>query len=185
VQQLVEAYMCYRALRSRKAQMSRVASLLRRRVPIYVWLPVVLACAVAGSIASTLRPVRPIPSPPHVPRAEKSSQSPSPAEEAPRTAENQLSGASGPSREAAVIALPTEELDLPAPSIVKRQEQVPVGIAPRSAQPKVHASVASNDRSAPKARRPQRISQRAVKVPSNAGGLKNVPIIGPMFSVLQ
>jgi len=165
--------------------MSRVTSLLRRRVPIYVWLPIILACAVAGSIASTLRPVRPIPSPPHVPRAEKSSQSPSPAEEAPRTAENQLSGASGPSREAAVIALPTEELDLPAPSIVKRQEQVPVGIAPRSAQPKVHASVASNDRSAPKARRPQRISQRAVKVPSNAGGLKNVPIIGPMFSVLQ
>jgi len=162
-----------------------VASLLRRRVPIYVWLPVVVACAVAGSIASTLRPVRPIPSPPHVPRAEKSSQSPSPAQEAPRTAENQ-SGASGPSSEAAVIALPTEELDLPTPSIVERQEQVSAGIAPRSAQPKVHASVASNDRSAPKARRPQRMSQRAVKVPSkSAGGLKNVPIIGPMFSLLQ
>jgi hypothetical protein len=56
--------------------MSRVASLLRRRVPIYVWLPIILACAVAGSIASTLRPVPPIPSPPHVPRSEKSSQIP-------------------------------------------------------------------------------------------------------------
>jgi len=169
--------------------MSRVTSLLRRRVPIYVWLPIILACAVAGSIASTLRPVRPIPSPPHVPRAAKSSQSPliaSPAEEAPRTAESQLSSALGPPREPAVIALPTEELDLPSPSLVERQEQVPTGIAPRTPVPKVHAKVVSNDRSAAKAPRPQRMSQRTVKVPSkSAGALNNVPIIGPMFSLLQ
>jgi len=166
--------------------MSRVTSLLRRRVPIYVWLPIILACAVAGSIASTLRPVPPIPSPPHVPRAEKSSQIPlvaSPVEEAP-TAESQLSSALAPPREPAVIALPTEELDLPSPSVVERQEQVPAGIAPRTPVPKVHAKVASNDRSAAKARRPQRMSQRTVKVKS-AGALNNVPIIGPMFSLLQ
>ena len=169
--------------------MSRVTSLLRRRVPIYVWLPIILACAVAGSIASTLRPVPPIPSPPHVPRGEKSSQSPlitSPAEEAPRTAESQLSSALGPPREPAVIALPTEELDLPSPSVVERHEQVPAGIAPRTPVPKLHAKVANNDRSAVKARRPQRMSQRTVKVPSkSAGALNNVPIIGPIFSLLQ
>ena len=168
--------------------MSRVTSLLRRRVPIYVWLPIILACAVAGSIASTLRPVPPIPSPPHVPRAEKSSQIPlvaSPVEEAP-TAESQLSSALAPPREPAVIALPTEELDLPSPSVVERQEQVPAGIAPRTPVPKVHAKVASNDGSAAKPRRPQRMSQRTVKVPSkSAGALNNVPIIGPMFSLLQ
>jgi hypothetical protein len=178
--------------------MGRVTSPLRRRVPIYVWLPIILACAVAGSIASTLRPVPPITSPPHVPRAEKSSQSPliaSPAEEAPRassaekaprTAESQLSSALDPPREPAVIALPTEELDLPSPSVVERQEQVPAGIAPRTPVPKVHAKVGSNERSAAKARRPQRMSQRTVKVPSkSAGALNNVPIIGPMFSLLQ
>jgi hypothetical protein len=169
--------------------MSRVASLLRRRVPIYIWLPIILACAVAGSVASTRRPVPPIPSPPHVPRAEKSSPTPliaSPAEEATRTAENQLSGALGPPREPAVIALPTEELDLPSSSVVERQEQVPAGIAPRTPVPKVHAKVASDDRLAPKAYRPQRRSQRPVKVPSkSAVGLKNVPIVGPIFSLLQ
>jgi hypothetical protein len=169
--------------------MSRVASLLRRRVPVYIWLPIVLACAVAGSIASTLRPIPPIPNPPHVPRAENSSQSPltaSPAEEAPRTAESLLSRVFGPLREPAVIALPTEELDLPSPSVVERQEQVPTGIAPRTPVPKVHAKVASDDRLAPKAYRPQRRFQRPGKVPSkSAVGLKNVPIIGPMFSLLQ
>jgi len=150
--------------------MSRVTSLLRRRVPIYVWLPIILACAVAGSIASTLRPVPPILSPPHVPRVEKSSESPLIASPA----------------EPAVIALPTEELDLPSPSVVERQEQVPAGIAPRRPVPKVHAKVASNDRSAAKARRPQQMSQRTVKVPSkSAGALNNVPIIGSMFSLLQ
>jgi hypothetical protein len=168
--------------------MSRVASLLRRRVPIYIWLPIILACAVAGSIASTLRPVPPIPSSPHVPRAEKSSQSPliaSPAEEVPRTAESPLSRAFDPPREPAVVALPTEELDLPSPSLVERQEQVPAGIAPRTAVPKVHA-IASNDRLAPKAYRSQRRSQRPSKVPSkSAVGLNNVPIVGPMFSLLQ
>jgi hypothetical protein len=169
--------------------MSRVTSLLRRRVPIYIWLPIVLACAVAGSIASTLRPIPPIPSPPHVPRTEKSSQSPliaSPAEEAPRTAESLLSRAFGPPREPAVIALRTEELDLPSPSVVERQEQVPAGIAPRTPVRKVHAKVASDDRLAPKAYRPQRRLQRPGKVPSkSAVSLKNVPIIGSMFSLLQ
>jgi hypothetical protein len=169
--------------------MSRVTSLLRRRVPIYVWLPIILTCAVAGSIASTLRPIPPIPSPPHVPRAEKSSHSPfiaSPAKEALRTAESQLSSALGPPSEPAVIALPTEELDLPSLGVVERQEQVPAGMAPRTPVPKVHAKVASNERSAAKARRPQRMSQRTVKVPSkSAGALNNVPIIGPMFSLLQ
>lgn len=189
-QQLVEAYICQHALRSRKkAHMSRVASLPRRRVPIYIWLPIILACAVAGSIASTLRPVPPSPSPPHVPRAEKSSQSPlfaSPADEAPRTAEGPLSRAFGPPSESAHIALPTEELDLlPSPSLVERHEQIPAGIAPRTAVPKVHA-IASSDRLAPKAYRSQRRSQRPSKVPSkSAVGLNNVPIIGPMFSLLQ
>lgn len=171
--------------------MSRVASLLRRRVPIYIWLPIILACAVAGSIAGTLHLVPPIPSPPHVPRAEKSSQRPliaSPAEEAPRTAEIPPLRAFGPSHEPPIIALPTEELDLPSPSVVEHQEQeeqVPVGIAPRTTVPKTHA-IASNDRLAPKAYRPQRRSQRPGKVPSkSAAGLNKVPIIGPMFSILQ
>ena len=39
--------------------MSRFASLFSQRVPLYVWLPIVLACAAAGFIASTLRPVIP------------------------------------------------------------------------------------------------------------------------------
>lgn len=77
--------------------MSRGASLFSRRVPLRIWLPIVIACAAAGYVASTLWPVRPIASQPDIPRSEGLSQAPvpaSPVEEPTRTA-GQLSRAPG------------------------------------------------------------------------------------------
>ena len=53
--------------------MSRVASLFSRRVPLRIWLPIVITCAVAGFVASTFRA---IPSTPHIPRSEGQGQAP-------------------------------------------------------------------------------------------------------------
>ena len=49
--------------------MSLFPSFHRRRVPLYIWLPIVLACAAVGFVASTLRPIRGMPGA-HVPRSE-------------------------------------------------------------------------------------------------------------------
>jgi len=38
--------------------MSLVPSFVGRRVPIYIWLPIVLACATAGFVVGTLHPAR-------------------------------------------------------------------------------------------------------------------------------
>ena len=43
--------------------MSLIPSFHGRRVPLYIWLPIVLACAAVGFLASTLRPIRGMPSP--------------------------------------------------------------------------------------------------------------------------
>ena len=57
-----------------KAHMSRVASLFSRRMPLRIWLPIVITCAVFGYVASTLRP--PTADQPHTPRSERPSQAP-------------------------------------------------------------------------------------------------------------
>ena len=42
----------------RNLKMSLIPSFYGRRVPFYIWLPIVLACAAVGFVASTLRPIR-------------------------------------------------------------------------------------------------------------------------------
>ena len=179
--------------------MSRVASLLSRRVPLYMWLPIVLACAAAGAIASTLRPVHPPPGKP-IPRSEVPSQPPVTASlpvEPTRTGGSQLSSAPNPPGDAASIALPTDDIDLPTPtrSIAERHAkaddagvaapQLPAaeGVPPRASAARTDRSRARTDRATGRA---QRTAQQPAKAPSTASaGLKNVPIIGPVFSLFQ
>ena len=171
--------------------MSRFASLFSQRVPLYVWLPIVLACAAAGFIASTLRPV--IPNEPHIPRSERPSRTPvtaSPAEDATKTAKGQLSRAIGPPRDAPSVVLPTDETDLatPAPSAADRHAHAPdVGqSAPPAPAMKVAPKAVRTDHALAKARRPQRTAQQPAKAPStSSASLKNIPLIGPVFSLFQ
>jgi hypothetical protein len=174
--------------------------LFSRRVPLYIWLPIVLACAAAGFIASTLRPVRPIPSNSSIPRSEAPSPAPAialPAEAPTRTAESQISRALGPPRDAAPIAHPSDEIDLPTPasSVTEHREKAaddaamaapPVraaqGVPPRARAAGTDRSGARTGRATGRA---QRTAQPA-KVPSTtSAGLKNVPIFGPLFSLFQ
>jgi hypothetical protein len=174
--------------------------LFSRRVPLYVWLPIVLACVAAGVVASTLQPIHPLPDKP-IPRSEVPSQAPvtaSPAVEPTRTGGSQVSSAPSPPRGAASIALPTEEIDLPTPasSVTEGHEKVtddvgvaapPVpavqGVPPRARAARTDRSGARTGRATGRA---QRTAQQPAKAPSTASaGLKNVPIIGPVFSLFQ
>jgi hypothetical protein len=158
--------------------MSRGASLFSRRVPLRIWLPIVIACAAAGYVASTLWPVRPIASQPHIPRSEgPSQQAPvlaSPMEEPTRTA-GQLSRAIGPPREVA-------QHDR-APKKVR--ESAPPPPATKGTLPR-RARAARAGHSVARASRPQRTAQQPVKASSTpSAGLKNIPLIGPVFSLFQ
>jgi len=152
--------------------MSRVASLLRQRVPLLIWFPIVIACAATGFVASTLWPVQPILSSQHIPRSERSGQA----------------SVTASLTETPSIVLAADEVDLPTPvrSVAERheKERVDVGTAAKGAPARARA--ARTDNSATKARRPQRTAQQPANTPpKSSAGLKNVPIIGPVFSLFQ
>jgi hypothetical protein len=179
--------------------MSRVASLFSRRVPLRIWLPIVIACAAAGFVASTLWPIRLTPSTLHIPRSEGPGQATgtaSPMGVFPRTADSQLSRVLGPPRDIPSITLPAEEEDLPTPAPPPRAAErhqpvsnevgksVPSALATKRTS--ARANAARTDHVTAKARRPQRTAQQPGKAPStSSAGLKNLPIIGPLFSLLQ
>jgi hypothetical protein len=158
--------------------MSRVASLFSRRVPLRIWLPIVIAFAVAGYVASTLRPVRPTADQPHTPRSERPSQAPvtSPVDEhEPTMTAGQLSRANGPPRD-----------------VVEHREQTPADVGAPAPPPRAtkgkspRARVARVEHAVARASRPQRTAQQPVKAPPTpSAGLKNIPLIGPVFSLFQ
>jgi hypothetical protein len=168
--------------------MGRDASLFSRRVPLRIWLPIVLACAAAGFIASIFRP---LPSSPHIPRSEWPGQSRiTSVEDKSWVAGDLLSSATSAQRNGMPTLL-TEKVHAPirARSTGPRYEQEPVNVgvpavtknaaAPRPRTARIERSVA-------KPRRPKRTAQQAAKVSSTSSvGLKNIPFFGPVFSLLQ
>ena len=117
--------------------MSRVASLFGRRVPLRIWIPIVIACAAAGFVASTLWPVRPIPSTPHIPRSEGSDQTPVIASPT----------------EVPSIVLAADEVDLPTPvrSVAEHHGKEPTDVgtpAPAAKGAPARARAARTDNSA-------------------------------------
>jgi hypothetical protein len=173
-----------------------MTSLAARRIPVYVWVPIILACTVAGVFASKLRPLRPAHSTPPVQHSAIPSPPPvaaSPAAHSSTDITGQGSRALGsPGSASAPASFPTDELDLPtpAPKIADRpgQQTKPSAEATRSA-PSSHGpgrARAARDHSLNRARRPQNIAQQPAKAPSTASsGLKSVPIIGPVISLFQ
>jgi hypothetical protein len=79
-----------------------------------------------------------------------------------------------------------------ADDAAERREQAPEDVG-ASARPTPatkgmpsRTRVARADNSAARARRPQRTAQQPIKAPSTpSAGLKNIPLIGPVFSLFQ
>ena len=167
------------------ANMSQLVSLLKRQVPIYVWFPIVLACAGLGFIASKWRPVAPVVSKPPILRTSET-----PAPHTDEQTEHQISRALSAPGHAPAISLPADEVDLPTPALtgVQREELanniarvVPAAQAPKSSPQPTKATRRERVAKAHRA-----TAQQPTKVPSApSGGLKNVPIIGSLFSLFQ
>lgn len=170
------------------------ASTSSRRVPPHVWVPVILACALAGVIASELVPIHRTPAAPRIPLSEVPGQLPvaaSRVDQSPTAVTAQASRAMGPPH-AGPASLPTGELDLPssAPRVADRTEPPTNGTiesAPPTLPNQARARVrAARDRAVARARRPRRTAQRLAKPPATASaGFKNVPIIGPVLTLFQ
>jgi hypothetical protein len=160
--------------------MSHLASLLKRQLPIYIWLPIVLACAGLGYIASKLHPVAPVANRPPIYRTSEV-----PAPRTDEQTEHQFSRALSPPGHAPAISLPAEDkVDLPAPVPMRVQGDELADHIVRETPP-AHASKPSPQ--PPKAARRERIAKahRAPAQQPAKSGLKNVPIIGSLFSLFQ
>jgi hypothetical protein len=157
-------------------------SLFSRRVPLYVSLPLIVGCGAAGFLASTWQPVPSLPT-----------QGSVVANTELLSREPQLAPASSRSKS---IVLPIEEIDLPTPAVQAAKVAERQGTDSDEAQsapastPMMKAARRSPGadrpvRSTSKAR-PQRTAQQRTGPPAPPPtGLKSIPIIGPMFSLLQ
>ena len=176
--------------------MSLLTRLFTHRVPLQISVPIVVACAAAGFFASGLDHSETTRGASQMSAAV--SQGPvatSTIVEPPRMREQTL--AEDPQQPLAMAAVALPPLDaaaLPLPSIpipakVEPPAQEPAvkpePPAPETKSPPARTRAApSQQRSASTARRPRRIAQQPG--PSTpTGGLKSIPLIGPMFSVLQ
>jgi hypothetical protein len=172
--------------------MNRLASLFSHRVPLYISVPVIFACGAVGYIANTLRPGSAIVGQaqiyrPPEPQPSRGAVATSPAEHATPD-QKELLGASAPPGDVPSIAMPlTNKVDL-----VARSGRVPAKVietAPpvlvvetMSARPRATRAV----RTPSKPRRPQRMARRSMSAPTTAStGLKSIPLIGLVFSLLQ
>jgi hypothetical protein len=172
--------------------MSSLASLFAWRIPVYVWVPIILSCAMVGVFASKLRPLHPALSTPPVQHFAVPSPSPvavSPMDPSSSTvATGQGSRALG-SPVPAPVPFPTDELDLPtpAPRVTDRPEQEnnaraeTIPSAPSSHGP--GRARTARDHPLNRAQRSHNIAQQSAKTPSS--GFKSVPIIGPVISLFQ
>lgn len=173
------------------AYMSRFAPLFSQRVPLYIFLPVITACGAAGYIANTTGSGSPIidqAQTQHGPVAT------SPVAEQATPDQKELSDALSPTRDASSISLlPAAEVDIPtpAPRVVERTERVPPNVIESAPPVPVTKAMPENPRATRAVRavskppRPQRVARQPTSTPATAStGLKNIPLIGPVFSSL-
>jgi len=187
--------------------MSWVRLVFGRRVPLYVSLPVVATCGAAGFIVSTMQPgstyavgqqvavqsqsynlAKAVPAPVATAATE---EPPSPnAIQAPLAEPSLLRNGS------AVAGLPAEKIDLPtgASAGVAQVAPAPIpGVVPTAPSVRAATHPAQRTRAAraerpahaAAVRRSQPIAQQRVSAPSKSAGLKGLPLIGPVFSLLQ
>ena len=180
--------------------MSRFAPLLNQRVPLYISLPVIVACGVVGFIASTVQPPGGTITDQVIShRSAELSQAPvaaSTTEEPARIGEKELARALHQPRSAPSITVPpTADTDLPAPAptVVWRRDEAPNDIVEPTpplvavtTSPARRTKPARTDRPLVKVRRAQQAAQLPARPPSkSSASLKNVPLIGPVFSLFQ
>jgi hypothetical protein len=187
--------------------MSWVRLVFGRRVPLYVSLPVVATCGAAGFIVSAMQP-GPIFSggkqvavqsqsysrakaPPAPVTTSAVEEPPSPNAVQPPLAEPSL-----PRDGSSVASLPAEEIDVPtrltgAPAGVAQVAPAPIPAVAstarsvRAATQRTRAARAERPAHPAAARRSQPIAQQRVSAPPKSAGLKGLPLIGPVFSLLQ
>jgi hypothetical protein len=175
--------------------MSRLP-LFSQRVPLYISLPVIVACGAVGYFANTIGPLSTIFGEAQIHRPAEPEPSHAAVATSPATPDQkELSGSSAPPRDAQSVALlPADEVDLPtpAPRVIERNERVPANViepAPPGPVTKVmpeHPRATRAVRVASKPRRPQRVARQPTSTPATAStGLKSIPLIGPVFSLLQ
>jgi hypothetical protein len=178
---------------SGNAYMSRLP-LFSQRVPLYISLPVIVACGAAGYIANTIGPVSTIFGQAQIHRPAEPEPSHGAVATSPATPDQkELSGSSARPRDVQSVALlPADEVALPtpAPSVIERNERGPANVIERApplakAMPE-HPRATRAVRAVSKPRRPQRVVRQSTSTPATAStGLKSIPLIGPVFSLLQ
>jgi hypothetical protein len=172
--------------------MSRLALVFSQRVPLYISLPVIVACGAAGYIASTMRPSTTMIGHAQIHRPAE----PEPSQRAVATSDQkELTGASAPPRGAPSVALPlADEVELPRPArrVVERNERAPANVIEPAPPVPVTKALSERPRAtravraATKPRRPHRVARQPTSTPAIAStALKSIPLIGPVFSLLQ
>ena len=175
-------------------------ALFSRRVPVYVFLPVIVGCGAAGYAASTWRPepVNKHSASSHTTTtAAQPSETSVVADTAAEPAKPQLAIASSPAQDIAPpAAVPIGEIDLltpaePVPRAAERRETDPDNARSASASVPTKASP-RQQRAEPPGRttskaRSQRTDRQRTAGPTAPppNGLGGIPIIGPVFSLLQ
>ena len=182
---------------SGNAPMSCLASLSSQRVPLYISLPIILACGATGYVASTIRPgsMTVSQAPLHRPAEPEPSHETvavSPIAVHATPDQKQLSDVSGPPRDVLSVARPLAgEVDLRTPTPIVVARAVPANVIEAAPVPVTKATsdrprATRAVRASSKARRPPRVARQQTITPAPAStGLKSIPLIGPMFSLLQ
>ena len=168
--------------------MDLLGLLFQRRVPLYVGIPIVVACGAMGYVAGM--PVLPrttISKPQTLRIAEPADASvPAQPEEPSKT--------TLPSTNASASASPTSEVDppTPVPMILGHKQVVPENIAdttapiPATTAPPGQHRDSHAVRSASKTRKPHHLTHQTKIAPATASNaLQSVPLLGPVFSLMQ
>ena len=158
--------------------MGRLGALFRRRVPLYISIPIVVACGVTGYAAGTTALL-------------STTASQAQIHPAPETSDTDVTVRPGDAP-SVVMAVPEMELPPPLPRL-EHNEPTPevVHDAPRpgpvlvtEANPERRISPAV--RAASKFHRLHRMVRQRKSAPAAASnGVKGLPVIGPVFSLLQ
>jgi len=167
--------------------MRRVGLQCGRRVPLYVGLPIVIACGATGYMASTTMLPQTATRQPQILGLPKPS-------EGVVSQPTAVAGVSATSVEPSSIALATPEVHLPAPAriAIERNESVPeylADVATSAGETRPVSDQSGEGRtvqSTSKPRRSHRMTRRPKSAPATASnGIQNVPLLGPLFSVMQ
>jgi hypothetical protein len=157
--------------------MSRVGLLFERRIPLYIGLPIVIACGAAGYMVSTTTLHRAAISQLQIVGLPEASEA-GVLSQPPRGAD--------PS--SIVVATPDVHLPAPVPLAIERSEAEPENNLHTTSAPETRPvpEQSREGRAGSKSRRSHRVTRRPKSVPGTAAnGIQDTPLLGPVFSLMQ